>query len=270
MSTAAACAATTPAPPPTVDLAGAIEAPAPPSSITPRSAGERALRIDTAASTITFTMNAARETIRGTLAVSGGDLQIDPCDWTRATGAIVVDLDRLELVRARADERGTFGPEEKSELQNTHARTWLEISDDTPNELRQKHRFAELGITKIALNAAGEATAAQRSLVTVTGTLSLHGKALPKTIDLEVTAGPAGDGGAPSTLSVRTVRPFSVGLAEFDILPREAFGRLTTTTLAALAPKVASEALVSVEIRLTREPAPGAAGSRERSATVCP
>jgi hypothetical protein len=46
---------------------------------------------------------------------------------------------------------------------------------------------------------------------------------------------------------VRTLEPLRIGLEEFDVRPREAFGKLAQKTLDALGTKVAKEAPLQVE-----------------------
>jgi hypothetical protein len=50
------------------------------------------------------------------------------------------------------------------------------------------------------------------------------------------------------SVTVKSVKPFTVNLAEHDVKPRDTFGKLALKTLDALAPKVAKEALVSLDL----------------------
>jgi hypothetical protein len=79
------------------------------------------------------------------------------------------------------------------------------------------------------------------------GDFLLHGHKTQKVAELEATFHYEGD--KLAGVAVRTVKPFAVGLAENDVRPREAFGKLAQKGLDALAPKVAKEALVSIELR---------------------
>ncbi len=247
------CAAPAPASAPTVDLSASGAASAPPSSTVAAPARRATFRVDPAASTITFTMDAPLEKIRGRLPVDHGSLQIDPDDLGRTIGEVVVDLGRIELFHARAADLGAFGAEEKSAMQNEHARAWLEISNDAPSEIRRDNSLAALTITRVSSASGGEGEPRGGARVTATGDLALHGKRLPRTMELDVRFVVDAGGGAPSSVVVRTIHPFSIGLAEYDIAPREAFARLASKTLDTLAPKVANEARVSVELVAKRD-----------------
>jgi hypothetical protein len=80
---------------------------------------------------------------------------------------------------------------------------------------------------------------------TVTGDFLLHGRKSKKSAVVEVTF--KYDGGELRSAHVKTVEPFAVGLAEHDVHPREAFGKLAQRTLETLAPKVAKDARVSID-----------------------
>lgn len=56
-------------------------------------------------------------------------------------------------------------------------------------------------------------------------------------------------GERPELVEVRTLEPLTIGLEEFDVRPREAFGKLAQKTLSALGSKVAVAAPVQVEFR---------------------
>src|SRR5262249_35591599 len=75
-----------------------------------------------------------------------------------------------------------------------------------------------------------------------TGDFLLHGHKTQKTAELEATF--HYDGDKLASVAVKTSKPFAVGLAEHEVQPREAFGKLAAKTLDVLAPKVAQ---VSVE-----------------------
>ena len=59
------------------------------------------------------------------------------------------------------------------------------------------------------------------------------------------------EGQTLKSVSMKTVKPFSVDLDEFDVRPREAFGKLAQKTLAMLAPKVARDARVTLDFSVT-------------------
>jgi hypothetical protein len=78
------------------------------------------------------------------------------------------------------------------------------------------------------------------------GDFLLHGRKAEKTADLEATF--TYDGDKIASVAIKSTKPFSIGLAEHDVKPRESFGKLAQKTLELLAPKVAKEALVSIEV----------------------
>jgi polyisoprenoid-binding protein YceI len=217
----------------------------------PKTADARTFSIDKSSSKVDFLMEAPFEKIRGRLTgAAEGDLAIDLMDITKATGLVAVDLTGLELFQTKADEDGGLGEETKSDLQNQHARTWLEISPDTPEDMRKKNARVELSITKI--EATGDANVAKQTGKTrkttfkATGDFLLHGRKTTKNVDLEATF--TYEGEQPVSVTIKTTKPFAVGLEEHDVKPREAFGRLALKTLGDLAPKVGKEAMVTLEL----------------------
>jgi hypothetical protein len=217
----------------------------------PPTADARKFSVDKATSHVDFMMEAPEEKILGH--VPGGvtgEFQIDPMDVSKSTGLIVVDLSSLEVVQAKVDATGKSGPEKKVEAQNTHARAWLEIGNDAPEDKRKENSIVKFAIT--AIQATGETnltklSGAERKVpLKVTGDFLLHGHKAQKVVELEATFKFQGDTLAGATF--KSTKPFGVGLAEHDVKPRDAFGKLALKTLETLAPKVAKEAMVSLEI----------------------
>ena len=132
---------------PSAPLAPTASALAP---VKPASAQSLKFAVDKATSKIEFTMQAPQEKIRGRVAgASEGDLNIDLADISKTTGLIAVDISGIELFQAVLTDEGELGEEKKSDLQNEHARQWLEISPDAPEEARKKNSRVELSLTKI-------------------------------------------------------------------------------------------------------------------------
>jgi polyisoprenoid-binding protein YceI len=209
------------------------------------------LTIDRASSKVDFAMDAPQEKIVGHVpGAATGDLQVDFMDVTKTTGVITVDISGLEVFQAKADKDGKFGPETKVDAQNTHARTWLEISPDAPADTRAENAKVQFSIQSI--EAAGEknvsklAGAERKVMLKVSGDFLLHGHKAPKVLDVEATF--TMDGDKPVSVRVKTVKPFAVGLVEHDVKPRDAFGKFALKTLDALSPKVAKEAAVSLDV----------------------
>lgn len=222
-------------------------------------AESKKLAIDKATSKVEFMMDAPQEKIRGR--VNGaleGEIQADPRDITRTTGLLTVDISGIELYQTVADDTGKFGEEKKSDTQNQHARTWLEISDDAPEDIRKKNSRVEFAIRAIEEASQKDVTAmtgpTRKVNVKAKGDFLLHGRKTEKTADLEVTF--TYDGDKIASVAIKTTKPLTVDLAEHDVRPRDKFGSLAQKTLEVLAPKVAKEALVSLDF--TARPAGGA------------
>lgn len=226
----------------------------------PATAGAKKLLIDKASSQIDFMMEAPEEKIRGRVAgATEGEVNIDPTDLTKTTGLLVMDLSGIELYQVTVDAKGKTSQEAKSEAQNKHARAWLEISDDVPEDLRKKNVRVEYSIKSVESAQPGKDVTAllgadRKVTLKAKGELLLHGRKVDKTAELEATFHYEGD--KLASVTVKTVKPFPVGLAEHDVRPREGFGKLAQKTLEIMAPKVAKDAEVSIVVTAL---APGAA-----------
>jgi hypothetical protein len=161
-----------------------------------------------------------------------------------------VDLDKLGIYQQKREKSDQeFGSETKNEKQNKDMRTWFEIETDAPAEAREKNRWAEFRIGKIdeaAPNALGGLSGAERKVtLKVSGDFRLHQRVSPKSVKVEATF--KYDGDRPVSVAIKTLEPFAVDLAEHDVRPRSAFGKLADKTLEALGAKVAKHAMVSLE-----------------------
>jgi hypothetical protein len=205
--------------------------------------------VESATSQVTFLMPAAIEKISGEAPGSvEGQLFVDLEDITKSTGLVKVDLDKLTLYQEqRKDEKQAFGEKKKNDLQNQHARTWLEISGDTPADVRTANRFAEFKITRIENASKADLTAPGEHKITATvvGDFRLHGRKSEKRVSVEISVKNATD--KLESVTVKTTAPLAIGLEEFDVRPREAFGKLAQKTLDALGSKVAKEAPLELE-----------------------
>jgi hypothetical protein len=217
----------------------------------------RKLSVDKATSRVDFIMEAPEEKIVGHVpGTATGELEVDLMDVTKSTGLISVDLSVLEVVQAKVDATGKVGIEKKVEAQNNHARAWLEIGPDAPDDKRKENSTVKLAITSIETTGEKNLTklnGAERKIpLKVTGDFLLHGRKAQKVAELEGTF--KFDGTKLTGATFKSVKPFGVNLAEHDVKPRDAFGKLALKSLQAHAPKVAKEALVTLE--LTAAPAP--------------
>ncbi len=219
--------------------------------VKPAAMGAVKLTVEKAPSKIDFTMDAPKEKIHGkAIDSTSGELNVDPNDLTKSTGLVTIDIGGLEVFQAVADEKdGKFSEEKKSDLQNKHARTWLEISDDAPADKRAENAKVQFSIKSIEI--AGEKSLAKMTgperkvTLKAKGDFLLHGHKAEKTAELEATFKVEGE--KIVSVAVKSAKPIAVDLAEFDVKPRDAFGRFAAKTLDVLSPKVNKEAQVSVD-----------------------
>lgn len=222
----------------------------------PKTATAMHYTVDASASDMTFHMDAPIEKMRGVVDKSdiSGELNVDTSDLTKSNGIIRVNLKSLAIYQRKAPEKGAeFGEEEKVDLQNEHARAWLEIGEDAPAEDREKNQKVEFSLREIKDASAtniDEMEGDERKVTfTGIGDFRLHQRKKEVSVKLEATFTYAD--GKPVKVHVKSVEPFGVDLAEHDVRPREAFGKLAQKTLSALSDKVAQVADVSVEFVAT-------------------
>jgi len=213
--------------------------------------------VDTASSSFSFLMDSPLEKIEGDAPKSvSGELFIDPSDLAKSTALVKADLKLLTLYQQkRGDEKEAYSERKKSDLQNEHARGWLELDakdGEVTAEQAEANRFAELKILKLDSPSATDVTkltgAERKVTATVSGDFRLHGRKATKTAKVELDFKYAGD--KLESVEVKTLEPFIIPLEEFEIHPRDAAGKLVKKLSEALASnlkgKVAKEAPVNV------------------------
>jgi len=214
--------------------------------------------VDSASSKVTFLMDSPLEKIDGD--ASGGlqgDLFVDLADISKSTALVKVDLQKLVLYQQkRGDEKTGYGERAKSDLQNQHARNWLQIvplAGETTPEQAESNRWVEFKIDKLEgatlTNVAG-ATGAERKLTaTVSGDFRLHGRKQTKSAKVELTIAYQGD--KAQSIHVKTTEPLNVGLEEFEVNPRDDAGKFVKSVTEALSSnlkgKVAQNAPLNLE-----------------------
>lgn len=217
-----------------------------------RSESAKTFEIETAGSKLSFLMTAPIEKIHGEAADSAkGQLFIDPADISKTSGLIQVDLDKLVLYQQkRADEQGEYGERVKSDKQNEHAKTWLEISPDAPADQRELNRWVEFRIDKVIETSAPDVSklsgAERKITATVEGELRLHQRKVRKQVKVEATF--KYDGDKPTSVTIKSVAPVVVDLDSHDVRPRELFGKLAQKTLTDMGQKVAKEAPIELQL----------------------
>lgn len=211
------------------------------------------LEVDTAATKVTFEMDAELEKIYGKAPEStSGSLHIIASDIEKTTGLFKIDLLQLTISQQKRENAGDeFGEEVVNEKQNEHMRTWLQISEDGPKEQVLANRYVEFKIEKVKAQGDADLTkqagAARKVDVEITGSLRLHGRATTHTFPAEAVFTFKGD--EPSSVQVTTKKPLGVELEKHEVQPRSAFDILADKGLAALGAKVSKVAMVSLDLK---------------------
>ena len=229
----------------------------------PAAMGSMKFVIDKASTKVDFIMDAPQEKIRGRVHnATVGDISVNLDDITKSTGLLNVDISGIEVYQTKADDKGKFGEEKKDDLQNKHVRNWLQISDDVPADQKdQKEKNSKVQFSITSIETTGEKnvtklTGAERKVnFTVKGDFLLHQHQGKKSADIEATF--KFDGDKPVSVAFKTVKPFGVDLAEYDVKPRDTFSTLAKKGLDLLAPKVAKEAQVSIDFTAKLDAAGG-------------
>jgi hypothetical protein len=224
----------------------------------PLAAAATQFGVDSASSKVTFLMDSPLEKIDGDASGGlAGDLFVDLADISKSTALVKVDLQKLVLYQQKRDgDQSTYSERKKSDLQNTHARNWLQIvardGDVTPAQA-EANRWVEFKIDHLenaSLSNVASATGPTRTLTaTASGDLRLHGRKQAKLAKLEITVNYQGD--QARSVHVKTVEPLKIGLEEFEVNPRDDAGKfvksLTEALSSTLKNKVAQEAPVVLD-----------------------
>ncbi|RYZ02137.1 MAG: hypothetical protein EOO73_32980 [Myxococcales bacterium] len=226
-------------------------------SAAPQAASAQALTVDPSTSSFKFLMDSPLEKIDGDAPKSlSGELFVDPTDLTKSTALVKADLKLLTLYQQkRGDDKGAYGERSKSDLQNEHARGWLQIDvkeGEVTAEQAEANRFAELKIEKLTDLSATDVTklpGAERKVTgTATGDFRLHGRKAMKSAKVELVF--KYDGDKLTAVDVKTLEPLPVALEEFEVHPRDAAGKIVKSLSDALSSnlkgKVAKDAPVTV------------------------
>ncbi len=183
-------------------------------------------------------------------------LYIDPADLTKSTALVKADLKLLTLYQQkRGDEKGDYSQRTKSDLQNEHARGWLQLDvkeGEVTAEQAETNRWAEIKILKLDNLSATDVTkmtgADRKVTATVSGDFRLHGRKATKSAKVELDFKYTGD--KLDSVEVKTVEPFLIPLEEFEVHPRDAAGKLVKSLSEALSSnlkgKVAKDAPVVI------------------------
>ena len=223
----------------------------------PKAASASAFAVDSGSSSLTFLMDSPLEKIDGDAPKSlQGDLYIDPADLTKSTALVKADLKQLTLYQQkRGDDKDAYGARKKSDLQNEHARGWLQLDvkdGEVTAEQAEMNRWAEIKILKLDNLSATDVTKLagpeRKVTATVSGDFRLHGRKATKSAKVELNFKYSGD--KLEAVEVKTVEPFAIPLEEFEVHPRDAAGKLVKSLSEALSSnlkgKVAKDAPVTI------------------------
>ncbi|HYP78261.1 MAG TPA: hypothetical protein VER12_19945 [Polyangiaceae bacterium] len=224
----------------------------------PAPASATQFSVDSATSKVTFSMDSPLEKIDGDASGGlSGALFVDLSDLGKSTALVKVDLQKLVLYQQkRGDEKAGYGERKKSDLQNEHARNWLQLvareGEVTP-EQAEANRWVEFKIDKLdalSLPNVAASTGAERKLTaTATGEFRLHGRKQSKSAKLEIVVRYEAD--KPQSLHVKTTEPLNIGLEEFEVNPRDGAGKFVKTLSDALSSnlkgKVAQQAPIELD-----------------------
>ena len=223
----------------------------------PKAPSATAFSIDSSTSSFSFLMDSPLEKIDGDAPKSlQGDLYIDPSDLMKSTALVRADLKMLTLYQQkRADDKGEYSERKKSDLQNEHARGWLQLDikeGEVTAEQAETNRWAEVKILKLDNLSASDVTKLsgpeRKVTATVSGDFRLHGRKATKSAKVELNFKYAGD--KLEAVEVKTIEPFVIPLEEFEVHPRDAAGKIVKSLSDALSSnlkgKVAKDAPVSI------------------------
>lgn len=208
--------------------------PAPSPTLTPvkPTAGSQRFVVRKDSAKVTFLMDAPIERIYGDAPGSvQGDLFIDFKNIENSKGLVKIDLEQLVIYQdIRESEDAEFsGEKKKSDMQNEHMRTWLEISQDVPEQTRAKNRYIEFKIKKI--KAVGDKdlsamTGDERKMqLELIGDFRLHERTVEKTAKVEAVF--EYRGGKPVGVAIHSLEPIAVAIEQdHDVRPRKSFGKI--------------------------------------------
>ncbi len=212
-------------------------------------------------SSATIDMPAPKEHIAAKVEGGSGSLSLVPGDLAKSRGEVKLDL--LTLTTS------TF-KDGRDKDQTAHARTWLEVADGEkgklPEDVKAQNRQAVYAIrsienpsatdlAKVPAEKDGDGEIRKVSLTTK-GELLIHGHKVDRDAEVDVvlrypTGAPADK---PSSATVKTKKPLRVVLADHDVKPRDAAGKLAKDFFHLLGTKVADAADVTLELWAKAEP----------------
>jgi hypothetical protein len=238
-----------------------LEPPAPRAFVPPNGPSVRAFSVERSSRT-SVVMAAPRETFRAVTSIVEGSVYLDGANLAGSRATFEVDLASLTSE--------SFPEPAKNKAQTRHAQDWLEVIPSESNSLdalaihaRRYATFTVRAIPHVSASTLAEAVfepsgdARVRVIRLVAkGELSIHGCKVERDANVEVRAhyedkAPLDQ---PSWLEIRTVEPVRVVLAEHEIKPRDAFGKLVKSAGHLWGTRVAEEAEIHLALRAQPQP----------------
>jgi len=244
----------------------------------PPSANVVTYDIDPASKT-SIDMPGVSEHIKADTTAGAGKLDVDLMHVANTRGEVKIDLTTLAT--------HTFDDKDKNESQTGHAHNWLQVGDAATAEEKAANRYTVFAIQSLDNLSAPDVTKVAPTkqdnedirtiTATVHGEFLLHGHKATKDVPIEARfhypAGAKADS-HPTRIDIKSTAPLKVTLKDFDVHPRDNFGKLTAWTTR-LVSKVAETADVSLDLHASLSqsapsmapPSPSAAPSQSAPST---
>ena len=207
-------------------------------------------------------MPAPKEHIKADTDAAAGTLDVDVMNLANSRGEVKMDLSTLTTK--------TFGDADEDKTQTGHARCWLEVADCEDGKIdepvKQANKYAVYAIRSISAPSATDLTKVTPTKdgdddvrdvkLSTHGEVLIHGHKVERDADLDVSFhyAPGAAADKPKFVTVKSVKPFRIVLAEHDVKPRDNFGKIAKASFHLLGTKVADTADISLDIRATPQP----------------
>lgn len=193
---------------------------------------------------VSFLIDAPLEKIKGHWARTGGQLRVDPTRLEQTRGEVTMDLSTLQVT--------TFTDASQNDTQAHHARNWLEIGGEVPEQTRHRFRVATFRIERVvSAEPPAFAQGVLQSNALVEGTMTLHGVESTHQVAVQVVA--EGDPRAPRSLRIASRQPIRLSLKHHDVKPRDLTGRFLAGALEQVGQKISDTVQVSFDFKIVRQ-----------------
>ncbi len=196
-------------------------------------------------------MPGLKEDIKADTDAAAGKLEVDLTSVSNTRGEVKVDLTSLKT--------RTFNDDHDAS-QTHHALNWLEVGDASSADAKKANQYAVFASQSITAPSAADVSKVSATpengedvrTVTMTahGDFLLHGHKTKMDVPIEARfhypAGAPADS-RPTRIDVKTTAPLKVTLKDYDVRPRDNFGKIAEWTTN-LVGKVAETADVSLDL----------------------